>query len=240
MELVAEAAAQHAGKGRALALRNVEAVTGLRFHSDRPLEIRVRVVQQDRCTMRCELRADFCSRDGKLVEADRCYLRGDVQFADDRLEAMPLRDSRGHHHWDAVQFPARGSKMYLGPPFQCLRKIHVAADFARGQIIAPALIELAGAHRSVEGWIIPSAALDACLYATGILCWTRVTPGATLPVRFGEIRFGRMPYPGEACMVETRFLRREDRFAVFDFTLFGGDSSPLVDVKEYYLAWLTS
>jgi hypothetical protein len=128
--------------------------------------------------------------------------------------------------------------MYLGPPLQCLRKIRVGQDRAHGKIIAPALIELSGPDRPVDGWLVPSAALDACLFATGWLCWARVQPGATLPVRFGAVELGRLPYPGEECVVETRFLRREERFAVFAFTLLGADRSELIRVQDYYIAWL--
>jgi hypothetical protein len=130
--------------------------------------------------------------------------------------------------------------MFLGIPLQCLRKVRVEQETARGQIIAPALIELAGSHRAVEGWIVPSAVIDACLYATGLLCWSRTAPGATLPVKLGALVLGRMPHPGEACVVETRFVRRDGRFAVFEFTLFGDDGAALVQVKDYYVAWITS
>ena len=128
--------------------------------------------------------------------------------------------------------------MYLGPILNCLKKIIVGQDRAWGKISAPALVELAGPQRSVAGWRVPSAALDACLFATGILCWQRVAAGPTLPARLGSVEFGRLPHPGEACVVETQVLRRDGRYAVFQFTLFGQGGDVLVHVTDYRVVWL--
>ncbi len=47
------------------------------------------------------------------------------------------------------------------------------------------------------------------------------SPWSVAPFSFGRITLGRLPQPGEACLVEARFLRQVDRYADFDFTLFG-------------------
>jgi hypothetical protein len=241
MELISEAAAQFgSGKWRG-ALRNVEAVRGLRFYNNRPIEVRVRAQPcsngQD---LYCELLADFHSRDGRIIETNRCYLRGEIHSHDSTLTTANRLGSISWDGMQAVQYAGRGSKMYLGHPLQCLRGIRIDRDTAWGRVVAPALVELAGAHRSVEDWLVPSAALDACLYATGLLCWSHVAPGATLPVRFGGIDLGRLPYPGEVCAVETRFVRREAKTAVFEFTLFGADGSPLIRATDYHVAWIAN
>lgn len=238
MELLAEAAAKFAGRGSVVALEKVEALQGLRFFTDRPQEVRIRVNRKDRSNIDCELLADFCARDGKRIEADRCYLKGSVVVDGQPSKWPGKRVVVRSEAWQPVQYPQRGSKMYLGPPLRCLKRIQVQGNAAVGQISAPALVEIAGPQRNVEGWLIPSAAIDACLFAVGILGWTSVAPGATLPVSFGRVELGRKPQPGEACTVEVHFVRREGKLAVFTFTLFGDDDNVLVHVEDYRIAWL--
>jgi hypothetical protein len=140
--------------------------------------------------------------------------------------------------WKKVEYLPRGSKFYLGPPLRGLRRIRAGKGRAWGQIIAPSPVELAGSHRQAEGWILASAALDACLYATGLLAWWQIAPGVALPMGFGSISLGRQPAPGEECLVETRFRRSEADQAFFDFTLCGDNSDVLLDVVDYRIRWL--
>ncbi|MCA9180779.1 MAG: polyketide synthase dehydratase domain-containing protein, partial [Planctomycetales bacterium] len=137
-----------------------------------------------------------------------------------------------------VIYPDVGAKFYVGWPLQRLKKVALVEGGIVGQISAPALIELAGAGRDVRGWRIPSAALDACLFAVGILAWQQVAAGSALPVRMGQIKLGRLPSPGEACEVHARLRRCDAGTATFDFTLFGVDGATLVDVVDYQVAWL--
>lgn len=238
LELLGEAAIKQAAEGELVGLRDVEPFHGLRFFTDRQVTVQVRAEPLEAHRYRCELVADFCARDGRLVEPHRLYLRGTADLAAERPVRRGTLQPPPHDNWEPVIYPPRGSKMYLGPVLNCLKKIIVGADRAWGKISAPALVELAGPQRSVAGWRVPSAALDACLFATGILCWQRVAAGPTLPARLGCVEFGRLPHPGEACVVETRFLRRDGRYAVFQFTLFGQGGDVLVDVTDYRVAWL--
>lgn len=238
MELLAEAAAKFGELGNVVVLEQVEAVQGLRFFTDRSQEVRIRATRHNNSHVTCELLADFCARDGKLIEANRCYLKGMIAVDGNLSVRRRSKMVIAQNDWQPIQYPARGSKMYLGPPLRCLKRIYVQGNVAVGQISAPALVELAGPHRRVEGWMIPSAAIDACLYAVGILGWTSVAPGATLPVSFGRVELGRKPQPGEGCTVEVNFIRREGKLAVFTFTLFGDDDSVLVHVEDYRIAWI--
>ena len=47
---------------------------------------------------------------------------------------------------------------------------------------------------------MPCATMDACLYAVGYAAWHRYQK-PSLPVQFGVIEFGRLPDPGEPCVV---------------------------------------
>jgi len=66
----------------------------------------------------------------------------------------------------------------------------------------------------------------------------QVQPGPSLPFRFGKIALGRLPHPGEACLVECKFLRRDGRYADFDFTLFGSSGNVILQVENYRIVYL--
>lgn len=257
LELLCEAAAQLADVANIGELSQVRAFHALRFPDDSPQTVRVRARRAGGHSVTCELTADIRTRDGRLVEADRVYLKARVAI--ENIEGCgPLfpelagdtGGESGHAStplpnpfegdWQPVRYEPRGSRFYLGPELQCLRRIHVDGDAAWGRVAAPALVQLAGAQRSVEGWIIPSAALDACLYATGILAWTSIEPGPALPVEIGRLQLGRLPHPGEACLVHSQIRRREEGRAWFDFTLTGDDGDLILTATGYAVAWLVS
>ena len=238
LELLCEAAGHLAGRRMVGGLRDVIALDGLRFHGPDPKTAKTRAAQRDAGSVESVLFADVCTRDGRLVERDRPYLTGTVDLdrapAAPRAEpAPPVRD------WHPVPYPKRSAKFYLGPPLRCLRKIQIGDDRAIGRIIAPAAVELASVHRDIAGWMLPSAALDACLYATGLLAWERVQSGVSLPVRLGRVTFGRSRAPGEQCHVETRFTGRADNHGQFEFSLFGCDGDRLIDATDYRIAWVS-
>lgn len=250
LELLSEAAAQLADASRVAALFNVQAAKALRFVTDQAQTVRVRARRNRDSSVHCELTADIRTRDGRLVESDRVYLKADVQleplqgpgvYTGNGVDGSLLPHAAGEKDaWQSVHYEPRGSRFYLGPPLRCLRGIRVDGDTAWGKIAAPALIELAGARRSVSGWFVPSAALDACLYATGILAWQSIEPGSALPVEIGRLRLGRLPHPGEACVVRSTIKRQEQRRAWFDFTLVGDNGELILEATDYGVAWLVS
>ncbi len=244
LEMLYEAAAKRLGNDftdTPLALTDIEAVNGLRFHTDRAQAVRVTSELLGDGTVRCQLFADVCSRDGRLVEADRLYLSA-------RIEAnpqAPLKSDRplpdlSEGTWHPIEYPAKGSKFFLGPALRCLRKIRVEGQTAWGRIMAPAPIELTGPLHEVAGWRLPCAPLDACLFATGLLAWYCVEPGTALPASIGRLTLGRLPRAGEACWVETQFLRREGHHAWFDFTLRGMNGEMILAAEDYRIVWLPS
>ena len=74
LEMLYEAAAKYFGGKATLRLTDIQATNGLRFYSDRKQVVRVTSEMRADGLLLCELRSDFCTRDGRLVEADRLYL----------------------------------------------------------------------------------------------------------------------------------------------------------------------
>jgi len=237
LEMLYEAAAKRLGTAAPLQFTNIQAHNGLRFHSDRPQVVSATTQPLADGWLQCQLQADFCTRDGRLVEADRLYLSGHaLPNRTTPPAALPVDILSGE--WHTIDYPPLGSKFYLGPPLRALRKIRIEAETAWGQIVAASAIELTGPRQSVAGWQVPCAALDACLFATGLLAWVCVEPGTALPASIGELSFYRAPRVGEACLVETKFLRREGHHAWFDFTLRGINGECLFTARDYRIVWL--
>ncbi len=243
-ELMLEAARAHLGHTQPLKLHSVRAVQGLRFYSDAPLDARLTTSTRDDGAIFCQLLSDFHARDGRLVQRDRLNMSGVVDVLERPTSPVTHVALAIGTTWHRPAYPAPGSKFYVGPPLQRLRGFAIGGDGLVGRITAPALIELAGGSRDVRGWQLPSSAVDACLFAAGILAWQTVAPGSALPTGFGEIEIGRMPGPGEACEVHVRLRETiagqpgTPAQAAFDFTLYGVDRDVLVNVRDYRVAWL--
>ena len=73
-------------------------------------------------------------------------------------------------------------------------------------------------------FLLPSAAIDACLFACGVYLWYSDKNAIFIPYAIDSIRLRRPARPGEACMVRLNFRNREQNLGVFDFVLFGACS----------------
>lgn len=102
------------------------------------------------------------------------------------------------------------------------------------------MIELAG-QRSTQGWRVPSAALDACLFAVGILAWQRIAPGSAVSCSaHGTVAIGAASRPGESAHDSRGNEKASVRSsASFDFSLYGVDGALILDVADYEVAWLS-
>ncbi len=237
-EMLLEAATRAMGTTQ-IQLRDVEAIGALRFFAEREAELRIETNRRSNGDHECRLTSDFTARDGRLVEANRLNFRAiatAAKAAPGQIQVELAEAAR----WQRAVYPGVDSKFYVGWPLQRLRKVAIVERGLVGEICAPALIELAGSDRRVQGWRIPCAAMDACLFATGILAWQQVAPGMALPVRIGTLSIGRLPDPGEACQVHVRLnssSRLPTNRASFDLTLYGVDGELILDARDYEVAW---
>ncbi len=238
-EMMIEAAASHLATTESIVLHDFEAVRALRFFSPTPRRLRVESRLVSSGAVNCKLQSDFYSRDGRLIEASRVNFKTRATIGgQDRMVGVkvPLPTPA---NWLPVAYPSADAQFHVGWPLQKLRKVALHENGLVGKIAAPALIELAGTKRDLAGWRIPSAAMDACLFATGILAWQRVAPGTALPVSIQKLEVGRLPSPGEACQVHVQLLSHSQTRANFDFTLYGIDGEMILNAKDYEVAWLS-
>jgi acyl transferase domain-containing protein/acyl carrier protein len=233
LELACEAALESAsGPFR---VTRLELGSGLKFSAHQAQRVWVELPAQPAEACSCLVAAEFRARDGSLLEGGRSILRATVQSGASPQEVWG--GSGPALPWQTVQYSNPESRFYHGPAFQALRQFCVEGERLWGRITAPALIELAG-DRPDQGWRLPCAVLDACLYAVGCLAWY-LEPGTTVPSGLGELRHYRLPRPREACGVEVRLRGREGRRAHFDFQLVGRDGELLIDGVDYQITWLT-
>jgi len=246
LEAIVESAARHFRwrpiqfGGPAIQVQGFESFRGFRFFQDgsQVADLISTSTSSDMCSV--ELVADFYARNGSLVETRRRYMRASVfENSGKRLLDWTMLDG-SRLHWNDAIYPAAGSAFYVGPAFRVLKQTSLRDSRIVGRIQAPSLIELAGTRRNVVGWRTPSAVIDACLFATGILAWNHVRPGINLPVSIDSMAIHKMPTPGETCFVESRFVRRNDRNAWFDFCLWGSDRTIRLEAVGYKTAWLES
>jgi NAD(P)-dependent dehydrogenase (short-subunit alcohol dehydrogenase family) len=236
LEALCEAAVGLAPAMRVVAVRDIEAVRGLRFHGPNPVTAHVHAAR-DGASVRGELRADFLNREGRLVASDRLYLTAAVELDDSPPSFKGTAPVVCEGGWHSIQYLGPDAPVYHGPPLQALRSVRVEGERLLGKIKALPLAELVGPQRAA-GWLVPSGVLDACLYATAVLAWKVQNPTPSLPARLGQLRFARQAKPGEDCLVEVRLVRKEPGGACCAFRLFGADGRPILEAEEYRIVWL--
>ncbi len=230
IEALLEAASVAAG-GRSIgALRDVVIPNGLLFHSNKPIKTVVTLAPIDN-GWSCRLTSELRDRRGRLVQADRLHVTGVVEWAagTDVIPATP--PGQPPLGWFPHQYADDGP-IYHGQPFRCLKQCAFQYDGGWGQIVAGSAAELAGG-RSHEGWILPSAVLDACLVTCGGFVFLQFGGQVEVPHGFDRLRWTRLPSAGETCVVRLAFLGRERPYSRFDFTLFGADQEPILQVDGY-------
>lgn len=238
LELMAEGFRHTTGHAGAVTFQDAEAFQALRFSTDDPITTTVRSEQTPDGGSVWQLLSDFRRRDGRLVESDRKYFSARILKA---AESQPVNSKvvfPDELVWVPIDYPKADALIYHGPELQELRQIAVTSNFGFGRISASAPVQLFGAERA-RGFTIPCSTMDACLYAVAVYAWKRFQK-PSLPVRFGSIRTGRLPDPGEPCVVRIEFCEAGDRRAVFCFELFGNNGDCLLRVEDYQIAWLNS
>jgi acyl transferase domain-containing protein/NAD(P)-dependent dehydrogenase (short-subunit alcohol dehydrogenase family) len=225
---------------KTIQIDDLRAVRGLRFFDDRPLNVKVMTRRVGPQICESTLQCDFHARNGTLVERARPYMQAAFsQGPNESLLGWPAPDQTGFQ-WESVQYPSTDNAFFVGPAFQVLKKAMLKSDRVYGQILAPALVHLAGAHRDASRWQIPSAVIDACLFTTGILAWKSVRPGISLPVGIRKLVIWTQPVAGQIHTVESRLKRSDDKHAWFDFCLRDQHSKLILEAFDYQISWIES
>ncbi|MEZ6127369.1 MAG: beta-ketoacyl synthase N-terminal-like domain-containing protein [Planctomycetaceae bacterium] len=236
LELMAEAARLHSGRNCVVECRDVTALQAIKFATDDAMAVTVDADVVDETWLSCRIQADVRRRDGRLVESDRTYFQGCFRVMEQTLVDSDTLADLSSLTWECICYPDPKAPIYHGPELQGLRKIAVDDQGGWGQIAASAPVQLFGAERT-HGWTVPCAAMDACLYAVAVVAW-KTHGKASLPVKFGSVRFGRQPDPGEPCVVRVTLNAETGRGVRCCFRLQGLNGDVLLNVEDFEIAWL--
>ncbi len=233
LEMFAEASSLIADGRSLVAFRDVEIADAVRFFSDEPMEVRTSVEPTD-TGLRAKLMSDLRNRRGQLLKKDREHFSATLELGDaTTIKASPPPEP---HEWFDITYPEADAPMYHGASLRQLRRVAVGDGYAVGQIkIAggePLNSKLTNSGRKGE-WIVPSATLDACLYACGVYVWATMNGAFAVPHSMAELRLGSPPRAGETTRVHVVPIESGERYAVFDFTLFGDDDRVLLAAHRY-------
>jgi NAD(P)-dependent dehydrogenase (short-subunit alcohol dehydrogenase family) len=235
LEAMAETARLTGGKP-VVAIRDVQLIEGLVFHTERPLVARVRATGEDNGTIACELLSDFRNRADKLIKKDRRHISARVEVG----ERVPLDIPRPQPPtaWHPFEYPASGP-LYHGPTLHALQAISLDAGGGWGQVTALSLAQL-GRGRAGRDWIVPATLVDAGFYICGVHAWFHASQAFSLPAATELVRLGRMPRENESCLLAFTCRQIEPRQAIYDFTVWGDDGATIVRVEGHQIAMIRS
>ena len=219
------------GHGRVTGLENIELLEPLRFYTDRLTTARVRgrIAGQ---SISCELSSDFFTRSGKLVQADRPYMRANVLLSQRPVPLSTKHPSPPKDPFPQFNYP-ENVVLYHGEVFRALRAIEVYDDHAWSRIVALDTRDLSG-PRNGDTWIVPSSAIDAAFYTCGVHVRETLPGIAKIPKSIDRMSLGRFPRTGEQLLALATCREMSESHAVYDFTIFGDDGTAIVQVEGYH------
>jgi len=242
LEMLCESARRTSRQATVLEVRNLTATQALKWSTETPREVRVNCESAGSGLgaglWHCELRADQHRRDGRLVAKDRMHFQGEFELAAEPVQRRMARPDISNANWQPIVYLEPEAPVYHGPDLQCLRRIALQPGAAIGEISASSTVQLGGGQRPTFGWSVNCAAMDACLYAAALFAGHR-SGKPSLPVSFGRIRFGRLPDPGEPCLVQIQWVKDSPQGMVLTFQLIGLNGDLLLDVHDYLVGWLS-
>lgn len=238
LELMAEAVRVRTGGSSSGVCIDARALQAIRFSTDDPLAVTVQTRPAENGTIECRLLADVRRRDGRMVEEDREFFRAifDIGRNMHQPPATAAFQRPYDSVWKRIEYVDPDGLIYHGPELQELREIADDGQTIFGRIASSAPVQLFGGSRA-RGFTVPCSTMDACLYAVGYAAWHRHQK-PSLPVRFDQIEFGRLPDPGEPCLVRIQQTNLSDNGAVWNFQLQGHNGDRLLTVTGYRIGWL--
>lgn len=216
---------------RVAVIRDIELLEPMRFYTDRVCKAWVNgIAGLD--GIECVLTSDFHSRAGKLVQADRPYMRARVDLSDItslgdvQPPLTPLDPYTAFNYPDNVV-------LYHGEVFRALKEVKVEGKHAWGRLISLDISEFGG-QRTGDDWIIPSSAIDAAFYTCGIHVRDSIPGVAKIPKSIRSLRVGRFPRRGEQLLVFATCRELGSEYGIYDFTIYGADGSVVAIVDGYH------
>lgn len=240
LETCSEAAIALHG-GTVLQIKDVKLINGFRMATPIPHHARVKVTFQND-EAHCELIGEFRDRDGHLTDPLRTFMSCVVVLGPERPPLPPLELGEPADGWHDASYPddwhdmggASSGTVYYGPALQTLRQFVNSEDRTWSRMLGTALSDLGG-ERTGDRWQTPPALFDGMLF-TCDLYGTHQLGTWQLPIGFDNIRYGRLPRPGEQCKSIAFFKGHNGRQITFDCATVGDDGEAIIICEGCHVA----
>lgn len=224
LELMAEVALAGGQLSLPLGFENVKALEALTFFEDTPRTLTI-ALEGDGVL---RVRTDGGARNGHRKQVGRAICEGiSLSGVVAPRAPRPVPESG----WQAVDYEL-GLGFHHGPTLRALKSWQICDGVLFGKITAPSPSEIFAADSAAKGWLVPSAVLDACLYAVGVLVAVKFGCGSA-PRSMASLVVSRAPQVGEECT-----LMVEPQGEFYPFTLFGHGGDILIQATGYEVSLL--
>lgn len=212
-------------------IRDVEAIAGLNFHTDRIRHPEVSASVRSGA-VECELTCDFHNRAGRLMRPSVSHFTGSVDFGPQSISPHPVAIP-STDNWRDFEYPQeREEVLYHGPIFRNVNRIELHEKGGWAELTVPAFQPIAG-YRPAFGWMLSPGILDSMMFSCGIFRWVYRNRIIAVPTRIDSIRFGRPAVPGERCYQRFDSVRFDDQTDSFDSQLHGEDGSLIYRIEGH-------
>ena len=95
---------------------------------------------------------------------------------------------------------------------------------------------IVAAPRGAHGWTVPIALLDGCIVGCAVYSYILLGKRVEVPLRFQRLRFADTARENEKCTVRMFYRSHDEKESIYDFTLYGSDSRPILALDGLHLA----
>ncbi len=126
-----------------------------------------------------------------------------------------------------------------GQSFRTLSGLFLDRSGGWGRVTAPDP-NIVAAPRGADGWTVPIALLDGCIVGCAVYSYILLGKRVEVPLRFERLRFADTARKNEKCTVRMFYRSHDERESIYDFTLYGSDSRPILALDGLHLACVPS
>ena len=122
-----------------------------------------------------------------------------------------------------------------GQSFRTLSGLFLDRSGGWGRVTAPDP-NIVAAPRGANGWTVPVALLDGCIVGCAVYSYILLGKRVEVPLRFERVRFANTANENEKCTVRMFYRSHDEKESIYDFTLYGSDSRPILALDGLHLA----
>ena len=126
-----------------------------------------------------------------------------------------------------------------GQSFRTLSGLFLDRSGGWGRVTAPDP-NIVAAPRGAKGWTVPIALLDGCIVGCAVYSYILLGKRVEVPLRFERLRFADTARENEKCTVRMFYRSHDEKESIYDFTLYGSDSRPILALDGLHLARVPS